>query len=129
SVGYQDERAEFESGDLSRILISAISAKCAISAINSETGLSTKEITDEIKELAKDEEWGIDPETVNSKKVGRILGRLRFKKVPRKNGNEARKWQVDLAHLAHLKAVFSLTDTLPQINGTNGTLGTNGTPK
>ncbi|MEP7338016.1 MAG: DUF3854 domain-containing protein [Acidobacteriota bacterium] len=94
SLCYQSERAEFESNDLTRLVVSAISAIFAVPAVLSQTPLSTQQITEKAKEMADKGESGIDPETINSRKVGWILKRLRLEKGGREEGKKGRKWLV-----------------------------------
>src|SRR5262245_37539492 len=67
SVGYQAERADFENDDLTRLIISTVCTVCTVCTVFSEVPpdftVTTAEITTKAKELATDDEWGIDPET------------------------------------------------------------------
>lgn len=127
SLGYQSERAEFESSDLTRLVVSAVSAIFAVSAVLSETPLSTQQITEKAKELAEDSESGIDPETINSKRVGWILKRLRLEKAGREEGKKGRKWLVKRADVERWKVAYSINGDFnaepAKQNGENGENG------
>src|SRR5262249_18444133 len=97
ALDYQKERREFESHDLTRLVVSAISAIFAISAISSDTPLSTTEITNKAAEIAKDEEMDIDLETINTKRVGWVLTRLRLEKEGREEGKKGAQRLIRMA--------------------------------
>jgi hypothetical protein len=127
STGYQSERADFESGDLTRLVISAISAIFAISAILSDTPLSTKQITDKAKEMAEEDETGIDPEKINSKRVGWILKRLRLKKDGRQDGKRGWQWMIKTADVERWRVAYSIGESGKRLPvGENGENGENG---
>jgi hypothetical protein len=131
SVGYQSERSEFESGDLTRLVVSAISAIFAISAVLSETPqekpLTTSQITEKAKQMADEDESGIDPETISTKRVGWILKRLRLEKAGREDGKKGRQWLVKTADISRWKSAYSLMEQKsqgePKQNGENGENG------
>lgn len=128
---YQVERAKFESTDLTRLVVSAVSAIFAVSAVLPETltrkDLSTAEITTKAKEIAGEDEAGLDPETVNSKKVGWVLKRLRLDKAGREEGKKARLWRVKTADVEKWRTVYSLSEEKQEggrkQNGENGENG------
>jgi len=134
SVGYQSERNDFENGDMVRLVVFTINTISTISTINLETPqeeeITTADITTKAKELAKDDEWDINPENVTSHKVGRILGRLRLQKAPRLKRGEARKWIIGAADLKRWRTVYSIVDGeaegVPKPNGASGANGANG---
>ena len=75
-------------------LLSDVSDVSDISDINIETysfTLSTSEITDIMVKLAKKEELDIDPDDITSRRVGRILGMMRFINN-RESGQGTRQW-------------------------------------
>jgi len=134
SVGYQFERNDFENGDMVRLVVCTISTICTVSTINFETHqqeeITTAEITAKAKELAKDDEWDIDPEDVTSHKVGRTLGRLRLKKGERLKRGEPRKWVIGAADIERWRTVYSISESekegVPKTNGASGSNGANG---
>lgn len=134
SVGYQSERADFESDDLTRLIVCTVCTVCTVDTVLSETPpdftVTTAEITNKAKELATDDEWGIDPETINSKRVGWVLKRLRLKQAKRQKRGEPRKWTVQNGDLVRWKSVYSIfeekTEGGQKTNGANGENGENG---
>jgi hypothetical protein len=109
SQNYQAERQEFESGDLSSLVIQALCkcfqveahAICAVNAVSDEATykfITTKDITATVRELALDFEANIDIERINEKRIGRILSKLRFSKN-RPDGNKGRGWCVTISEL------------------------------
>jgi hypothetical protein len=132
---YQQERPEMESGDLTALVIRAL-CHCAVSAISAVANgtppktwiLKTADITAAAKVVAADSELDIDPDRVTSRRVGRVLSRMRLEQIPRPGGHGSRLWRAsagDLQRWATLYAV-PLPDPL-SVNGTNGFNGTNGT--
>ena len=114
SGDYQVERADFETDDLTRLVVSAVSALFAVCALlpgtPPELTLQTAEITQKVQELAKDDETGIDPEKINSKRVGWILKRLRLRHAGRKDGKGPKQWVIKSAEIEKLRNAFSLFD-------------------
>jgi hypothetical protein len=119
SMGYQSERCEFESSDLTRLVIRAVvaladfpatSATSAASATNSGTPLATSEIANKAKQLAAEEELGINQETLTNDRVGRVLGRQRLEKADRVEGKKGRQWMIHVAEVARWKVVYSLSE-------------------
>ena len=85
SMSYQNERPDLEMPDLTSLVIRGICDICditAISDINTERGrtFKTKDITEKIISIVKDDEIDIDPENINSRRVGRTLSNLRLRK-------------------------------------------------
>ncbi len=149
SMSYQRERPDIEVSDLTVLLIRglcerAISAIKTVSAINPPTAweLKTADITDAVKRIAEESEVDIDLEWVTSRRVGRLLGKLRFDKVSRSGGKGGRHWRIALVDLVRYATTYGLPlpdelnalvpnanqsgGSLP-VNGSNGTNGTNGT--
>lgn len=140
AMAYQKERPTLEIGDLTMLVIRstirAISAVCAVSAIKPATPppweVKTSDLVSHAKELIEDEELDFDPEYVTSRRVGRVLGKLRVKSAPRSGGKGGRGWEVSGKHLQQWEASYLVT--LPNeilglltINGPNGSNGPNGT--
>jgi hypothetical protein len=112
SQEYQVERPELELFDLTGL---AIRALCKIvnhllndnndnndnNDVNIETcsiTLPTSAITNIMVNLAKKEELDIDLYEINSRRVGHILGKMRFIKI-RANGPGTRQWKIRIADL------------------------------
>lgn len=70
--------------------------------------LSTSQITDKAAEIAKDEELDIDPENINTKRVGWILTRLRLEKVGREEGKKGRLRLIKMADVERWRTAYSL---------------------
>jgi hypothetical protein len=118
SGDYQGERADFETSDMTRLVISAVSAIFAVSAVLPETppvqSLSTAKITEKAKDIARDDEVGIDPETINSRRVGWILRRLRLTKAGREEGKKGQLWAVKTADIEKWRRAYSLFEEKPE---------------
>ena len=91
SLGYQGERQDMESTDLTRLVILALEiclrdAECEVlrfCEVSPEGGscfLKTQDITEAVKELVERDEIGIDLDKVSSRRIGWILKRLRLRK-------------------------------------------------
>lgn len=104
SVDYQGERGELESGDLTVLVIRALCRSVGsdisdirdVSDIKGEDKpwtLKTSQITDTAKEIAEELELDIKLEDITSRRIGRVLGKMRFKKA-REGGKGTRLWQV-----------------------------------
>ena len=88
---YQGERQEMESTDLTILVVRAV-CKCLVPECDvmtfcdvltflvetQKTFLKTKQITETAKEIAENEELGIDADLIVSKRVGWILKKLRL---------------------------------------------------
>ena len=137
SIDYQKERPDFESGDLTGLVIRAlcdcaISAMKAISAVkngDSREGIFTiKDVVGAAKHIAVDSELDIDPERVTARRVGRVLAKMRLTQEPRSGGRGSRTWRVSASDLKRWSELYGvpLSDT-QYINSTNGGNGSNGT--
>jgi Domain of unknown function (DUF3854) len=109
SVSYQGERGDMESGDLTVLVIRALcrGAGCDISDIRDVSDikregkpwtLKTSQITETAKEIAEELELDIKLEDITSRRIGRVLGKMRFKKA-REGGKGTRLWQVSADEL------------------------------
>jgi hypothetical protein len=111
SVGYQRERSDLESGDLTTLVIQALCAY-TISAINGEAPsawewvLTTQEIT-HIAQLITRVNDG-DPDCITNRRVGRVLGRMRLEKTHRPGGQGSHRWRVTLGGLERWTAAYGL---------------------
>ncbi len=77
--------------------------------------------------MAEEEETGIDPETINTRRVGWILKRLRLGKAGREDGKKGRQWLVKTADVERWRVAYSISDfeKRPPV-GKNGGNGENG---
>jgi Domain of unknown function (DUF3854) len=116
SLAYQKERTDFESADLTRLAVQAlirctetsVSSMFSVSSINKVGGtkcwiLKTKDITEAAQGLVVENELDLDPERVTSRRLGRVLGRLRLEKNP---DTSKRAWLVKETDLPRLKISF-----------------------
>ena len=120
SMSYQAERPDLEMPDLTSLAIRSISDICdvsGISGINIEKGktFKTKEITEKIISMVKDEDLDIDPEFITSRRVGRTLAKMRFRKM-REGGTGARCWFVSADEINHLKSSYGIGDISMQMS-------------
>jgi hypothetical protein len=143
SVAYQKERSDLEGFDFTRLVLAtliecAIRAIKAISAVLNQRQFNTtvSDLTGIAKEVCQVQEMDIDPNYINNRTIGRILGRLRFKHTPRPGGKGSRQWLINLKELAYLATSYNVSvpeqllkfmqpDT-PENNGTDGTNGSDG---
>lgn len=117
SERYQAEQETFESGDLTILVIRALwkcfEDYCAIvpSTSRNETAfLTTKVITEAVKEIASEHEADVDLEKITSRVIGRILSKLRLS-AKRLDGSKGRGWTVTRADLQKRLASFGLADS------------------
>jgi hypothetical protein len=103
SQTYQDERPDLEPPDLTAWVIKALCHYATNATSATIQGGSqpvegwefpTKEIKQSLVILLQDDESGIDAATVSTDRIGRLLGKLRLKKKPRKGANDPRQWQL-----------------------------------
>jgi hypothetical protein len=103
SQAYQDERPDLEPPDLTAWVIQALCHYATHATSATMQGGSqpvegwefpTKEIKQSLVVILQDEETGIDTTTLSTDRIGRILGKLRLKKKPRKTANGPRQWQL-----------------------------------
>jgi hypothetical protein len=146
SMDYQQERPELELPDMTRLVIQAL-CNCAMSAIrangaiNKKSGHFETKVSDVNKaalSIIEEDELDIDREKFANRKVGKVMGKLRFDPVPRPGGKGSRLWRIDLQYLLQLADSYNVTlpDDLTDLdagqpgslrgNGTNGTNGSNG---
>jgi len=146
---YQQEKPEFEVSDFTSLVIHAI-FECANNTICSKSAnhfqfsnieLSALDITKSAKNISINDEWDIDIDYINTRRVGRVMSSLRFKYAPRPGGSGSRRRIVKIHDLERLSksygiplpqslAKFINTTFEPQIiNGSNGKNGKNGSSK
>jgi len=117
SLAYQGERREIESVDFTPLIIRSLQELIesrgdvlTLSDVfmeNTPLLFLTKEITEVAKRIAEDEELGIDPDTLNSRRIGWILKRLRF--VHRRQNKTGQKgWIVTWLELQKYLIAFNL---------------------
>ncbi|HNC09537.1 MAG TPA: DUF3854 domain-containing protein, partial [Anaerolineales bacterium] len=104
SVNYQSERSEFESSDMTTLVIKAIieyavtnstsKTNVANAARNPEWTFTTSSLTDFIKQLAGGVDDDLNPEHINSQRIGHVLRRLRLPKPNRPRGQKSRLWKI-----------------------------------
>lgn len=142
SVDYQRERIDLEPSDLTGLVIRALARLILgdvrdvkdVCDVPKVTLLETSRITEAVRKVAEDLESDIDPDFINSRRVGRVLGKMRFKKGDK---NTAKGWQISTSDLKRWAASYGVTlpgdvsseetDTLP-VNVTNVTNVINVTP-
>lgn len=112
STGYQQERQQLESTDLTALVVRALCKclKCDVVTLCDPCDLSTESVTDEkafvrtidiesaAKEIAEADELDIDLEKLGSRQIGRTLSKLRFKKG-REGGTGKKGWSVSKREL------------------------------
>lgn len=89
SRAYQSERATLEATDITALVVQALS-KC-LGDKDSDV-ISTKDVTAAAKQIAEDDELDIDDDRINSKRIGRIIAKMRLES--NKNRKKARGWIV-----------------------------------
>ena len=145
SIAYQNQRIILEYPDLSLAVIQALVA-CAINAIKANNAIERKgyfevrtpDLVKEIKNIVLEQDLDIDPEKIQSRHVGRVLGRFRFEKMSRPGGIGSRMWKINIQHLVQLSLSYNILVPkgivcdkdislgVCQDNGTNGTNGSDG---
>jgi hypothetical protein len=128
AIAYQEERTDLEASDLTALLIRALLhySISSVSSINVETPeeteltFTTSSITEHAQEIATDQEIGINPDTISSRRVGRTLSKLRLQEKPRKGSGGKRQWQCTKGFLRRL--FVSYGEELPEeVFGKEGT--------
>ena len=149
SEAYQAERPNVETADLTGLVIralgmivgkmvrdeSAVSAIKTVSAVSSKRSyVATNLITAAAQTLVESNEMDISIEHVTSRRVGRVLTKMRFINH-RPSGNRGRGWSISLDDVMRWAISYGMDpseitgiDTASlYANGTNGFNGTNGT--
>lgn len=119
SLAYQQERAELETPDTTRILLQAlcqhaVGAVGAIGAIGAKVAarrfrVTVSELAATAQKLIREEEIGLDPNCLDPRRVGRLLSRLRFKETPRPGGKGSRRRDIPVADLLALCDSYKVT--------------------
>jgi len=147
SLTYQKERPDLEPTDLTALTIQALchyaikamsAISVGVSAPEKNISFTTADLTEIVRTLAKDQETDIEPESINTKRVGRVLGKMRLKEKPRPGGKGPRQWQLTKAELQRWLVSYGRpipqefcdvvsSSPCPSTNGTDGIDGANGT--
>lgn len=127
SVSYQEDRSDLEASDPTRLAIVALQAMCRDAESDGSAMIfDTTTLTDRINALAVEEEVATDGEPlVNTRRVGRLLERLRFQKAERTA--RRKRWKTTAAEVEALARSYGIGITTnaavtPQ-HGTNGRHG------
>jgi hypothetical protein len=119
SAAYQEERLDMEPGNLSAIIVRAL-LNCAVNAVSAVMPLSsegtdkfartpfefkTHQITDGAKSVVEDLELDFNLEAINTRRVGRALGKMRFRKS---RDSKSKGWLVRLADLQRLSISYGV---------------------
>jgi hypothetical protein len=141
SRDYQRERRQLEGADLTALVIRAI-CECAgcdvvtlsdVSDVNSETFVDgkifilTRDITAAARGIAETDELDLDLEKIESRRIGRTLGKLRIQKAD-ESGTHRKGWKISRRELAGFIRSFGLAPTAEkdtEVDVTNVTQGHN----
>lgn len=116
---HQEEGKEIQSGDLTTLLIQSLcrlaeTRVCDNSDIKDNNDISiirftftTQQISEATVSFAENSEADVDKESISSRRIGRMLGKLRFQKS-RESGKGTRQWIVTLKELSHWAGVYNL---------------------
>ena len=129
----QEETIEQQSSDLTILILQAI---CKLAADKSDIKdisdiptpswtFSTSQICEATQAVVDNIEADIDKDSITSRKVGRLLGKLRLRKA-REAGKGTRQWQVSLAELERWATVYGIHLPLSLTGKTNVTDVTDG---
>lgn len=135
SRNYQLERRQLEGADMTALVIRAICecADCDVGTlrdvwdVNSEPSAETKifiltrDITAAARTIAETDELDVDLEKIESRRIGRTLGRLRIQKAT-ESGTHRKGWKIsqrELAGFAHSFGLASSVEKGPAVNVTN----------
>jgi len=116
---HQEEGKEIQSGDLTNLLIQSL-CKLADARLSDNSDmkdnndisnirftLTTQQISEATVSFAENSEADVDKESISSRRIGRLLGKLRFQKS-RESGKGTRQWIVTLKELSHWAGVYNL---------------------
>lgn len=119
SLNYQVERDDMEQTDLTRLVIRALK-ECLdnlvgdvltfgdVSTQDLSLFIKTQTIADSAKEIAQRDELAIDPDKINSRRIGWVLLRLRIRKS-REPGTGQRGWKLSPLELQKFLRSFNIT--------------------
>ena len=122
STGYQKERQQLESSDTTALIIRALCKclDCDLVTLCDPCDVTFEGVTDEkefvrtadievaAKAIAEAEELDIDVERLDSRHIGRILGKLRFDKG-NEGGTHKKGWKVSQREIARFARALGLT--------------------
>jgi hypothetical protein len=128
----QEETSDLQSSDLTLLVLQAM---CKLAAAKSDIKdksdvaastwtFSTFQINEAAQAVAENTEADIDKESITSRKVGRLLGKLRLRKT-REAGKGTRQWQITLAELERWARVYGIHLPVELTQETNVTDVTN----
>ncbi|GAP11285.1 hypothetical protein BECAL_02471 [Bellilinea caldifistulae] len=111
----QEESADQQSGDIFLLVLEGL---CKLADEKSDIKdnsdihsagwtFTTSQISEAAQHIAEQTEADIDPEKITSRKVGRLLGKLRLRKAC-EAGKGTRMWQITLADLTRWAAVYNI---------------------
>jgi len=129
----QEETGELQSSDLTLLVLQAM---CKLAAAKSDIKdksdiaastwtFSTSQISEATQAVAENTEADIDKESITSRKVGRLLGKLRLHKT-REAGRGTRQWQITQIELERWARVYGIHLPTELIRETKVTDVTNG---
>ncbi len=129
----QEESADQQSGDTVLLVLQGLcKLACDKSDIKDNSDIQTAEwtfttsqISEAAQHVAEQTEADIDTEKITSRKVGRLLGKLRLRRA-REAGKGTRMWQVTFADLKRWAAVYNIQLPLGQTQENNVTHVTDG---
>ena len=111
SMDYQQERPNLEVSDLTAVVIRSlctlaatqcdVSDVCDMSDIRREGAafiVQTSQVTDAAQAIIEEAELDIDADYVTSRRIGRVLGKMRLEKA-REGGTGKRGWRINRADL------------------------------
>jgi hypothetical protein len=111
----QEESADQQSGDIVLLVLQGL---CKLASDRSDIKdnsdiysagwtFTTSQISEAAQQIAEQTEADIDADKITSRKVGRLLGKLRLRKA-REAGKGTRMWQVTFADLKRWAAVYNI---------------------
>ena len=123
----QEETADLQSSDLTLLILQGICKLAADKSDNATTSwtFSTSQISEAAQAIAENVEADIDKESITTRKVGRLLGKLRLRKT-REAGKGTRQWQITLDELERWATVYGIHLPIELTRKTNVTHVTDG---
>jgi hypothetical protein len=122
SVDYQTERPNLTVGDLTALVIQSLVAciEPIVAANPAERAFTfpTKVVTEAAKKLIEDGELDFDVEKVSSRRIGRVLGKMRVKN---ERTGKSRQWAISLADLMRWCNSYGISVSDNIINAINVT--------
>ena len=129
----QEESADQQSGDIVLLVLQGLFKLAGDKSDIKDNSdfhsavwtFTTSQISEAAQQHAEQTEADIDTEKITSRKVGRLLGKLRLRKA-REAGKGTRMWQVILADLRRWAAVYNIQLPLDLVRENNVTHVTDG---